>query len=239
MLLTLYYYNLPLTCKNVQIELYNFWRKNILNYNSKIWLTIDIKLTSNTVIRLIDNLPFNASDYNDALIVAEQKYKSLLLLCKTDMVDSIKFNYIIKDNKEYKHNNILLLGCMIINIMLITGLCYYFIFLSQPVFFVETPTDMSFVNENKSNKCLFGLFSDLFKINNSSYSYYPSCFLENCITTVKEKSIEGQNSSLILEHISREQYATLNYLTLITIEHIETMRDITRNYSEIINDLSA
>src|SRR5271155_1433635 len=60
-------------------------------------------ITNNTTFTLLDNLPFDTLDYNDALIVIENRFKSNLLLSRVDKINYISFSYQIKDiNKKHK-----------------------------------------------------------------------------------------------------------------------------------------
>jgi hypothetical protein len=67
-------------------------------------------------------------------------------------------------------------------IIIIVGLYYYYIF-SLPLYGIEIPVET--INY-KPNKCLFGLFNEMFKATNSSYVYYPSYFSPIKIKSIKD-----------------------------------------------------
>ena len=69
--------NLPFTPSNICDYLAEFWIDEVLKspYH-KVWLTVTIKNNKNNIIKLIDNLPFNTSDYTDLVIVLNQIFKA-------------------------------------------------------------------------------------------------------------------------------------------------------------------
>jgi hypothetical protein len=209
--------------------------KIIKHKNKKVWLTVSVTLTDNTRFTIIDKLPFNTSDYYDALIKLEDRFKSNLLLNRADLLDSITFIYYIKERKldssflMIKKTHIL---CIFALLIVIFSNLFYF---SQLPCFIEIPFDT--INEGKPNKCLFSLFDEYFKISNSSYMHYPSHFLPNSNNVTNVKYDQEPARSLILDCVRYEQYATLNYITDITLDHIKTMRNITDEYSNMVKDL--
>jgi len=217
------FYNAPFTYENVCRELHKFWMINIIKHkNKKIWLTINVNIASNTTFTLIRNLPFNTSDYNDVLIVLEDHLKLNLLKSKADILNCITFYYHIdnrEDNLKYtkiKNIYVFLLALFALAMIFIYFLNY--LVFDESLYIVETPLEV--INE-KPNKCVFSIFSDLFKLSNSSYEYYPSQFLPSNL-----KYNINSEQSLVINSILYKQYETLVYLTEITIEHVETMRNI-------------
>jgi hypothetical protein len=115
--------------------------------------------------------------------------------------------------------------------LVIIGLYYYGIFNLQLSHVVEITVDTT---SEKPNKCIFGVFIELFKVTNSSYVYYPSYFIPNNI--IYDQNFEEQGLS-VLEHVLHEQYVKLNDLTCITYEHIESLRGILKEYSDILTNI--
>jgi len=228
--LIIYYNNLPFTCNNISSELYKFWMDKIIEHkNKKVWLTVSATLTDNTRFTIIKKLPFNTSDYHDALIVLEDTFKSNLLLSKADLLKFISFNYCIKERKlesslVVKKTYALYIFAFLLIVLFIS--IYYYIINNEPLYFWEMSTE---IKTEKPKRCIFGLFSELFKISNSSYAYYPNQFLPSNMrydTNFKELSI--------LDHVMYVQYEKLYDLTQITIEHIETLRSIIKETSNSI-----
>ena len=105
--------------------------KIIKHKNKKVWLTVSVTLTDNTEFIIIDKLPFNTSDYYDALIILKDKFKSNLLLSKVDILDSITFIYFIKERKLESSiiiiNKTYILCMFALLIVICSSLSYYFI----------------------------------------------------------------------------------------------------------------
>src|SRR5215469_11106379 len=145
---------------------------------------MNVNITNNTTFTLIKNLPFNTSDYNDALVVVEDHFKSNLLLSKADMLNYITYTYHIIDKEndldyisKIKNICVLIILTLLI-ILLFISIYYYIVLINQPFCAVETVIE---VTCEKPNRCVFGAFCELFKLKNSSYEYYPSRFLPNNI----------------------------------------------------------
>lgn len=197
---------------------------------------MDINLTNNTTFTLIDNLPFNTSDYNDVLIVAENKFRSNLLN-RAYLLDSITFTYSIKNRQAStltKHIRI-----FIFTFILFSSLYCYFLLNNQYPCIMEMPINTVVISEDKPNKSIFGLFIELFKVTNTSYKHYPSYFLsDNTNNVINVMYVRDPAGSFILECVRFKQFTTLNYLTQVTVEHLETMQIIRNEYSDIIGDLN-
>jgi hypothetical protein len=205
--------------------------KIIKHKNKKVWLIVNVTLTDNTEFTIIDKLPFNTSDYYDALMKLEDRFKSNLL-SRADLLDSITFIYFIKERKlessflMIKKTHILCIFAFLLIILAIS--IYYYVINNQPLYFVEMSTE---IKGEKFNRCVFGIFSEFFKINNSSYAYYPSQFLPSNIkynTNFEELSI--------LDRVMHVQYEKLYDLTQITNEYVETLRGIIKETSNSITN---
>jgi|SRR5277367_704329 len=91
-------------------------------------------------------------------------------------------------------------------IVIPVGLYYDFILNNQSLYVVEIP-----VETVKPNKCIFGLFTELFKVSNSSYVYCPSYF-----SPIKIESVQKLGSLSMLEYIRQEQDVIfINYFNLV------------------------
>lgn len=159
-----------------------FKHKIVKHKNKKIWLTVNINITNNTTFTLIPNLPFNTQDYNDALIVLENNIKFNLLFSRADLLNYMTISYHIEKRKFNFAKLNLLMFTFVPLIIIIVGLYYYYIF-SLPLYGIEIPVET--INY-KPNKCLFGLFNEMFKATNSSYVYYPSYFSPIKIKSIKD-----------------------------------------------------
>jgi len=229
----IYYNNLPFTCNNISTELYKFWMDKIIKLkNKKVWLTVNATLTDNTEFTIIDKLPFNTSDYYDALIKLEDRFKSNLL-SKADLLDSITFIYFIKERKlessflMIKKTHIISIFAFLLIILAIS--IYYYVIYNQPLYFVEMSTE---IKSEKSNRCVFGIFSEFFKISSSSYAYYPSQFLPSNMRY--DANFEKLS---LLDRVMHVHYEKLYNLTQITIEHVETLRGIIEETSNSITNV--
>jgi hypothetical protein len=196
-------------------------------------LTVNVNITNNTTIILIKNLPFNTSDYNDALIVLEENFRSNLLLSKADMLNYITITYHIVNKEKYfissMKNTYTFLILASLLLIIYTGIYYYIIFTNQPLYIVEIPVETF---DEKPNRCALGLFSEFFKINNPSYAYYPSQFLPSNM----RYNINFEELS-ILDRVMHVQYEKLYDLTQITNKYIETLRDIIKETSNSITSV--
>src|SRR6266542_1235097 len=218
---------------NIGINVAMVMGKIIMHKNKKVWLTVNVILTDNSAFTIIDKLPFNTSDYYDALIKLEDRFKFNLLFSRADLLDSITFTYFIKERKldssflMIKKTHILCMFAFLLIILLI--IIYHCVIYNQPLYFVEMSTETE--SEN-FNRCVFGIFSEFFKISNSSYVYCPSQFLPSNI----RYDINFEELS-ILDHVMHVHYEKLYDLTQITIEHVETLRGIIKEISNSINNV--
>ena len=80
-------------------------------------------------------------------------------------------------------------------ILIPIGLYFDFIYNNQSLPIIETP-----IETIKDNKCIFDLFTEVFKVSNSSYVYYPSYF-----SPIRMISIQSIESISMLDNISKEQ----------------------------------
>lgn len=215
----------------------------IKHKNKKIWVTIEINFTGNNTLELIKMLPFNSSDYNDLLIVAGDRLKSNLLYSKADLLDSIAFTYEIRDRQTNtsinKYKTTCIFSLLVLSAVLLT--LYYPVEVYSSPCILEAPEE---VLNNKLSKNKFNLFLNLFKADSCNL-YYPSKFLplaehrvvvditNDAATLLAQKELAR---SFIVDCVRSKQYETLNYLTKITVEHINTMQTISKEYSNMITD---
>lgn len=80
-------------------------------------------------------------------------------------------------------------------ILIPIGLYFDFIYNNQSLPIIETP-----IETIKENKCIFDLFTEVFKVSNSSYVYYPSYF-----SPIRMISVQSIESISMLDNISKEQ----------------------------------
>ena len=97
-------------------------------------------------------------------------------------------------------------ACILIiltSILIIIPIILYYDYLlnHKSLHIVEIPIETVVV---KPNKCLFGLFIEVFKVNNSSYVYYPSYF-----TPINIKRVPNTEDLAMLDYIKQEQYLLL------------------------------
>jgi hypothetical protein len=108
---------------------------------------------------------------------------------------------------------ILLVSLLIIIFM---GLYYDFIFNNPSLNVVEIP-----VEAVKSNKCIFGLFTEQFKLTNSSYVYYPNQF-----KPVNIRSPQNLESFSLLEYIRQEQDVMLKHYIAVALDNLGTLHKL-------------
>lgn len=180
---------------------------------------------------MIDDLPFKSLNYNDGLKALENSFKSNFLLSRIDTLNYITIYYSIEDvNSIFKtKKKFFFLIFVIFTILAITFIFYidYFAY-NQPLLLVEIPQ----VTLNKPNTCLFGLFSDIFKLNNSYCKYFPSYFIPHNIEQNHDYPLS------IIEHIKYEQNVKYNVLSKITYDNIGILHKIIIEYSDIITEIS-
>lgn len=102
-------------------------------------------------------------------------------------------------------------------IIIPVGLYYDFLLnhQSQSLYVVEIPFETV-----KPNKCIFGLFTEYFKVSNSPYIYYPSCF-----SPIKIRTVQVFESFSLLEYIRQEQDVIfINYIKPI----FDNLGDLTK-----------
>ena len=88
------------------------------------------------------------------------------------------------------------------SILIIIPLILYFDLNSNNQF--SSVTDIS-IETVKPNKCILGLYLEFFKVNNSSYIYYPSHF-----NPISIKNVQNVETFSLLEYIRKEQCVMLN-----------------------------
>src|SRR5271156_70277 len=92
------------------------------------------------------------------------------------------------------------------------GLYYDYTLNHQFLYVVEIP-----IETLKPNKCIFGLFTEQFKVTNSSYVYYPSYF-----SPISIRSIQNIESGSILDYIRQEQYVMLRNFIKVIFDNLGT-----------------
>ena len=176
---------------------------------------------------MIDNLPFNTLDYNDGLVVLENNFKSNLLLSKADMLNYITISYkIVNKEISYRHDyaklNLYLIG---LSIFIIIIAFYSYTIFNGSTNIVYIPLDnVDYMplecSKDKPNKCVFGLFNEVFKTNNSSYIHYPSHFV-TCISKYNKHEVLP-----LLDYIRHEQYLMLLELVELVFDNLGTSSNL-------------
>jgi type VI protein secretion system component VasF len=116
----------------------------------------------------------------------------------------------MKNNTVIRINNFIMILWIFLFIIILIFLYYDLLFNNQLLHVVEIPIEVV-----KPNKCIFGLFTEVFKVNNSSYVYYPSHFVPYNIIDIK--SFE---SISLLEHIKQEQIELLKYAIKAVLDNL-------------------
>jgi|SRR5271156_3499997 len=96
------------------------------------------------------------------------------------------------------------------------GLYYDYTLNHQFLYVVEIP-----IETLKPNKCIFGLFTEQFKVTNSSYVYYPSYF-----SPISIRSVQNSESLFILDYLRQEQYVMLKDLVRIVLDNTGTLHNL-------------
>jgi len=187
--------NSKFSFENVCLELNNFWIKEKLFNNKKIWLTITVSNKQNKSFTLINNLPFNILDYTDVIIVLKQVFDNKMFSNRKDKINNIVFKYYLENKFDWKEYSINVLIFILYSIFLV--LSTFIIFYATSVLFNVLlcseiiNNNLDVINENTissnvikentfvkcTNKCLFSVFSDFFDKSNF-YRHYPGCFIE-------------------------------------------------------------
>lgn len=131
-LLTYYNINSNFTYENVILQLNRFWINEVKYINkTKIWLTIIVCNENNKSFILINNLPFNTSDFTDVLTVLEYAFQSKLLSARKDILKNITFKFKFDTRcsftwyKFIKEVLLLLTNILILIILTYIGLIIY------------------------------------------------------------------------------------------------------------------
>jgi len=101
-------------------------------------------------------------------------------------------------------------------IIIFIGLYYDYLFNNQSLSLVEIP-----IEPVKSNKCIFDFFIEIFKVNNSSYFYYPSHFTP--INIIKVQKIE---SLPLLEKIIEEEKNIIKDIIKAMLDNLGTISEL-------------
>lgn len=84
---------------------------------------------------------------------------------------------------------------LLASLLIIIPIVLYYDFINESMCNIETP-----IETIKENKCIFGLFTEVFKVSNSSYVYYPSYF-----SPINMRAAQSIESISMLDNISKEQ----------------------------------
>jgi hypothetical protein len=210
--------NCNYTFDNICLTLTKFWTYEVLPIKKKkIWLSL-IAYKNKKPFKLIDNLPFNTCDYTDVVIVLKQILT--LKLNKRSKLDKVVFCFHFENKYGWKEYSIS---------VIIFILYYMFLFSSTFILFYTTyklfnifdvlnngstlevinqdilPLDVEQKTIKYTNKCVFNIFNDIFNRFYSSYTYYPSCFIETNVRIINE-----ENNFSSLDYIYSKQFYILD-----------------------------
>jgi hypothetical protein len=180
-------------------------------------------------------LPFNTSDFTDIITVLKEVFDRNIPF-KNDKINNIVFEYKLEKpkikylllKKFFKYKYYILATVFLLFVAFIIYLDISSLF--NVLFCTETiPKEILDLSNNVlqldvskqnstvkyTNKCIFGIFSDLFEKSNS-YRYFPSYFLDNPL----------KYSSNIKPLLICEQCKVVDDLIKITFDHAEILRDI-------------
>jgi hypothetical protein len=220
--------NIKLTLQDIFPYLEAFWIKKVIisNYN-KIWLTIIVSDNEKSII-VIDNIPFNTSDFSDMIIVFKQVIKSKLY--NLDIVKDITLKFYMEKpifikryfmmDKLFIYWIIFLLFLLIFNLLSID-----YTLLSENIVEELNICDNNSIQIESIKNNNLNLFIELFN-KNGRYKYFPSYFLESNITVYS-------NNFNILEYILHQQYHVLNVNSDIMNNYTKEVHNI---HYTILND---
>lgn len=213
--------NCDFSLVNICFYLESFWLKKVLMSNySKIWLKITVSDNIKSRI-LINNIPFNTSDYSDIIIVLKQSINSNIL--ELTNVKKITFEYFIeKEIIDNKYKNIKIF--LFVSVFLLLFICNIELFYDnsvEKVIFSNIDTNICVEIDKKYVKSS-NPFINMFKKDNTC-SYFPSYFL-SCKLDAKF------NTSSLQEHILYQQYYIINKHSIITNKLFEDVLDIINEY---------
>lgn len=233
--------NSHFTFENVCSQLIKFWIREIItlnNHNNKIWITLTVVNQENKSFTLIQNLPFNISDFTDITIVIKQIFETNTFSNK-DILNNISFKYYIENTNKYSFyykawfkNIFFYIILIFVTISLTIYTLNIFLDISQTITFETLSINSCDTNikeivlEKETKRCIFDTFIKLF--DSKGYKYVPSKFIESNL-----KSINHDFN--LLEYIVYNQYLILEYATIDSREYIDTLNDIFLQY-EIITD---
>jgi hypothetical protein len=192
---------------------------------------------------LINNLPFNTSEYTDITIVIRQVL-DLDTLINKDILKTITFKYRFENGKDIYSNAIKAFIVKII--LLLTGLLII-VFFYIMFFEVSQLLNIDSLNDNLFNTpnnikaretskeilltkgCVFDPFIKLFSTN-SRWSYTPSYFVS---TKLDVKTLDFN----LLEYIIYNQYLILDYYTTDSLKYIAELNMIIEQHKTLIDRL--
>lgn len=238
--------NSNFTLINICSYLEQFWIDKVKSLNHpKIWLTITVTSNKKSYI-VINNLPFNISDYSDVVIVLRQAFESIPL-DSSPCMDSITFEFITEKPKS-KFIILGLLYIVLILLLLLICLIVFIIyldiyplldndFLSKEILDKSIDICSNITQDNTvnitNNRCSFlGTFLQYFSKSPSNYLHYPSYFLPSNINPI----IYDFN---LLEYILYKQYTILNIHSTLSKEYIEGLSSMLEQYQTITKRISS
>jgi len=229
--------NIPFKFNNVSEILADFWVNEVLKSNSsKVWLTVIVKNNTKKSYILINNLPFNTSDYPDLAIVLKQVFKAKYLSNRIDYLNymGIKVHYEKKTNQFFNK----LLTFLSIILTFLCSLLFFYFFLSILETFSFTTTEalnnsttisdydsipnekfISFSTEKNNRGLIFKPFINVFNKSSTNIIYFPSHFLPT-------KIVSTQKDFNMLEYLLYEQYGILAIYVDILKDYSVTMSNI-------------
>lgn len=247
--------NSNFTLKNICYCLEQLWIGEVKALNcAKIWLTITVTSNKKSYI-LINNLPFNISDYPDIVIVLRQALASTPLHNNT-LMESITFKFFVEKPKSSIINKIIIIGLlylMLILLIIFLSLILFIIYLEvyplldndiiykeildNSINIVGNITQDKTVNITNNKYSFLGTFLQYFNKSPSSCLYYPSCFLPSNLNPV----VSDFN---LLEYILYKQYNILDTHSILSKQCLEGLNSIvnvhltnSKEYIEGINNV--
>jgi len=113
--------------------------------------------------------------------------------------------------KNTRTENCIFILLAFLLIIIPVGIYYDLNLNNQLICVAETP-----IETVKYNKCIFNLFTELFKVTNSSCVYYPSHF-----SSINIRNVQHLESSSMLDYIRQEQYVMLKDLIKVVFNNLD------------------
>ena len=250
--LTYYNINSSFTFENVSLQLTKFWTTESTNKYSKIWLTIIVCNKNNRSYRLINNLPFNTSDFSDVIVVLKQAFNTNILSNRKGTISNITFKFYFENKYNWNvfkniFNKYVFKRIIFIIITTLLIIVTFVIYLEVSQLFnvieiidkeileisKESIVSSDIYKENTHEKCtnksLFNIFTNLFKVTNSSYEYYPNYFVPN----------EFENNNIYSSNnIISKQFSVLNKIVKSYAEYYNSNEALKYDLNTIRTEFS-